>query len=82
MDISVEPSTTPVLVEDVDGRPEARVIPIYRLAWVAEEFRQLPCPFMIVIRGPPASWGGTEVTMASIAMLLQCSTHERKLIAV
>ena len=82
MGISVEPSTTPVLVEDVDGWTEARVIPLYRLAWVAEDLRQLPCPFTIVIRGPLASWGCTEMTMASMAMLLQCSTHDRKLIAI
>ena len=78
----MEPSTTPVLVEDIDGWTEARVIPLYRLALVAEDLHQLPCPFTIIIRGPLASWGYTEVTMASIATLLQCSTHERKLIVV
>jgi hypothetical protein len=72
MGISVEPSTTPVLVEDVDSWTEARVIPLSRLAWVAEDLRQLPCPCTIVIRGPLASWGYTEMTMASMAMLLQC----------
>ncbi len=82
MGISVEPSATSVLVEDVNGWPEARVIPLYGLAWVAEDLRQLPCPCTLVIRGPLASWGCTEVTMASIARLLQGSTHERTLIAV
>jgi hypothetical protein len=82
MSISVEPNPTPILVEDVDDWTEARVIPLSRLAWVAKDLRQLPYPFTIVIRGPLASWGCTEVTMASMAMFLQCSTYERKLIAV
>jgi hypothetical protein len=75
MCISVEPSATPVLVVDVDDWTEDGVIPLYRIAWVHEDLCQLPYPCAIVGRGPLASWEYTEVAMASIAVLLQGSTH-------
>jgi len=75
MCISMETSATAVLVKDVYGWAEARMRPLARLAWVAEDVCQLPCPLTIVIRGSSASLGCTEVTIASIAMLLQRSTH-------